>query len=98
MGANAGVLHREHIDWRAQVVSAPRFSNDALVGACIGEWESFALFRFLSAKIKAGQVGFSVVMSFVSDNLRGRLLTRPEWDQAMRRMRIALVSLLRRLN
>ena len=81
----------------APLVSGPMFSNEALVGAGIGEWEGYALYKLLSTKIMAGQVGFSV-MSFVSDNLRDRVLSRPEYDQAMRRMRIALVSLLRRLN
>ena len=42
-------------------------------------------------------MGFSL-LAFISDNLKGRLLTRDEREQAMRRMRIALVSLLRYLD
>ena len=82
----------------AQVVSGPRFSSEEVVESCIGEWESFALFRLLRSKLESGKVGFSL-LAFISDNLReGRLLSREEWEQVMRRMGIALVSLLRYLD
>lgn len=81
----------------AQVMSGPRFSSEGLVQSCMGEWESFALVKLLKSKLESGQVGFSL-LAFISDNLKGRLLSRDEREQAMRRMRIALKSLLRYLD